>query len=69
MTFRLREPGINLFQLGATFGMKPPDLAQWAGFHGDCDKITPWAWAEWDHLHEVRQRMQKLSAREASTLR
>ncbi len=43
-----------------------PDLAQWVAFYGGYDQITPQAWAEWDRLHEVRQRMQKLSGREAS---
>ncbi len=43
-----------------------PDLAQWVAFYCGYDKITPWEWAEWDRLYEVRQRMQKLSGREAS---
>ena len=43
-----------------------PDLAQWVAFYGDYDQIPTWAWAEWDRLYEVRQRMQKLSAREPS---
>jgi hypothetical protein len=43
-----------------------PDLAQWVAFYGGYDKITSRAWAEWDRLYEVRQRMQKLSARVAS---
>ncbi len=42
-----------------------PDLAQWVAFYGGYDQISTWAWAEWVRLHEVRQRMQKLSAREA----
>jgi len=40
-----------------------PDLAQWVGFYGGYDQIPASAWAEWDRLYEVRQRMQKLSAR------
>jgi hypothetical protein len=43
-----------------------PDLAQWVAYYGGYDQITARAWAEWDRLYEVRQRMQKLGAREAS---
>jgi hypothetical protein len=43
-----------------------PDLAQWVAFYGGHDKIPPWAWAEWDRLYELRHRMQKLDARDAS---
>jgi hypothetical protein len=42
-----------------------PDLAQWVAFYGGYDRITPPAWAEWDRLYEVRQRMQRLDARDA----
>jgi len=40
--------------------------AQWVAFYDGYDKIPAWAWAEWDRLYEVRQRMQKLSGREAN---
>jgi hypothetical protein len=40
-------------------------MAQWVAFYDGYDKITAWAWSEWDRLYEVRQRMQKLSRREA----
>ncbi len=44
-----------------------PDLAQWVAFYGGgYDQIPASAWAEWDCLHEVRRRMQKLSGREAN---
>ena len=42
-----------------------PDLAQWVAFYGGYDRITPPARAEWDRLYEVRQRMQRLDARDA----
>jgi hypothetical protein len=38
-----------------------PDLAQWVAFYSGYDKISAWAWTEWDRLYEVRQRMLKLS--------
>jgi hypothetical protein len=34
-------------------------------FYGGYDQITARAWEEWDRLYEVRQRMRKLSGREA----
>jgi hypothetical protein len=42
---------------------------QWVAFYGGYDKITPAAWVEWDHLYEVRQRMQKLGARPSTAFR
>jgi hypothetical protein len=40
-------------------------LLPWVAFYGGYDRITPPAWAEWDRLYEVRQRMQRLDARDA----
>ncbi len=46
--------------------MALPDLAKWFAFYGGYDQLSAWAWAEWDRLYVERQRMQKLSGRDAS---
>src|SRR5262245_50446881 len=57
----------DLKELGVTaLGHRRKLLAAIAALSNDASgQITPRAWAEWDRLYEVRQRMQRLSAREA----